>query len=152
MYMEKAEAVLNNIIEHLRVFYRFPAVFAVENGYVEVLDKADGWWYTYDVPIGVVDFALMFEGVEETPEEHDKPVELRLVEVSLRHLWSKEVMLDFFDTNVVHAYETVPKGTAVSIYAKIINDDIVFTDTAQLEQFIASRLKASLYKYCVSVQ
>jgi len=114
--MEKAEAVLNSIIEHLRVFYRFPAVFAVENGYVEVLDKADGWWYTYDVPIGVVDFALMFEGVEETPEEPDKPVELRLVEVSLRHLWSKEVMLDFFDTNVVHVYETVPKGPAVSIY------------------------------------
>ena len=114
--MEKTEAVLNSIIEHLRTFYRFPAVFAVENGHVEVLGKADGWWYTYDVPIGVVDFALMFEGVEETPEEPDKPVELRLVEVSLRHLWSKEVMLDFFDTNVVHVYETVPKGPAVSIY------------------------------------
>jgi hypothetical protein len=150
--MEKAEAVLNSIIEHLRVFYKWPAVFAVENGYVEVLDKADKWWYTYDVPIGVVDFALMFEGAKEAPEEPDKPVELRLVEVSLRHLWSREVMLDFFDTNIVHAYEVESKGSAVSIYAKIINNDAVFTDTTQLEQFIASRLKASLYKYCVSAQ
>jgi len=45
--MGSVEDVLNTIIEHLRVFYKWPSVFAVKNCYVEVLSKGRVW-YKYD--------------------------------------------------------------------------------------------------------
>ncbi len=146
----ESQTVLKEITEYLRVFYKWPAIFAIEDCCVEVLSKASKWWYTCDIPIGRVIFALMFEGVKDVPREPDRPVEIQFVEVKLKHLWSEKVMLDFFDAEVIHAYEAIPKQIIVKAYAKIVDNEMVFTDVTQLKQFIDTRI--SRYRYCVSTQ
>ena len=137
MHIGNAEAVLNEIAEYLKAFYKWPAVFVVEDNHVEVLSQSATGWYTYDMPIGRPITALMFEGVIDA--EPDKLIELRFAEVSIRHLRSYEAMFDFFDTTKIHVYEAVPTGRVVRAYAKIIDGRLVPTDVSQLRQFIVSK-------------
>jgi hypothetical protein len=140
--------IVNEIVEYLRRFYKWPAIYVVglyevggvKYGYVDVLSRASGWWYKYGEPIGNPSFALMYEGVWEIPEE---PVELRLVEVALWHLESREVVFSFLgDVEDQHVYEARPLGSAVKVYAaRTENGDVVFTDTSQLRRFVETRLR-----------
>ncbi len=139
--------ILNEILEYLRTFYKFPAIFSVERCCVEILSKGSKWWYIDDVPVKPI-FALMFEGVKNIIDEQ---VELRLIEVALRHLRSEKVLFSFLDDpRIIHLYEAVPKGGTIKIYAKIVNGDVVFTDISQLKQFIDTRI--SLRRYCTATQ
>jgi hypothetical protein len=137
--MGNVETILDKIAEVLKVLYKWPKIFAVTNGYVEVLLKARTLWFKYDEPLGNVDFALMYEGISEDSGE---PVELRFIEVALRHVESTKILLSFLDEpQDFHLYEAIPTGPVVKAYAKIENSDLIFTDVTQLKQFIAQRLK-----------
>lgn len=135
--MGSVEDVLNTIIEHLRVFYKWPSVFAVKNCYVEVLSKGRVW-YKYDDLVESFDFALLYEGLKNVHEES----EFELIEAEVRYLESIEILYSFLDEpEEVHIYDVRPMGNVVKVYARF-NGKITFTDTSQLRQYIASRLKA----------
>jgi len=140
--MGSVQTILSEIAEVLRTLYKWPKIFAITNGYVEVLLKARTLWYEYDEPLGSINFALMYEGVEEASKDSGKPVELRFIEVALRHVESAKILLSFLDEpRDLHLYEATPKESVVKAYAKIENGNLVLTDITQLERFIAQRLK-----------
>ncbi len=131
---------INRIIEDLKIFYKFPAVYVIdEYGFVDVLSKAGQKWYKYGEPIGNPVLALMYDGMKKIS---DGLIELHLVEVSVKHVESREIVFTFLgDAELRHVYEVKPIGPVVKIYAKEEGNGIVFTDVTQLKQFIEARLR-----------
>ncbi|MFZ8838693.1 MAG: hypothetical protein ACO2PM_07100 [Pyrobaculum sp.] len=128
--------IVNRIIESLQVFYKWPAVYIInEYGFVDVLLKSKKqWWYKYEEPIGNVALALLYEGVKEISEE----TELRLIEVAVKHVKSRKIIFTFLgDIEIQHLYVVRPTGKVVKIYATKAGDGVVFTDVTQLKQLVS---------------
>jgi len=140
------DRIIERIVEVLKVFYKWPAVFTVEaygnEYYVSVLAPLKRLWYKYEEPVGNnVILALLYEGVKEI----SGPTELSLFEVAVKHVKSREILFTFLgDSEVQHLYKIKPTGKVIKIYATKEENDVAFVDVSQLKQFIEMRLQCWL--------